>query len=65
MVVDMIPKEVCDVCGSDDILQQISFMANPNNPNITCQLPDTWEWDDFYYCNTCEDTCIPKEIEVA
>jgi hypothetical protein len=60
---DMTNKEVCATCGSDNILQRVTFMTNPNAPRHV-MLEDNWEWDDFYYCEDCEDTCDPKEVEV-
>jgi hypothetical protein len=53
-------KQVCDVCGSDNILQQISFMTNPNDDVQFDQDGTSWEWDDFHYCIACGDTCHTK-----
>ena len=48
----------CRDCGSDDILQEIAFMANPNTFNgETLGMRDP-QWQDYYYCNVCEDECL-------
>ena len=50
-------KEVCDECGGSDIRQQITFMVDPNDVPKSIKLDGEEVWDDYYWCNNCEDEC--------
>ncbi len=49
--------EICDRCGSDDIRQEISFMINPNTYNGSILDVNHGVWEDYYFCEVCQDTC--------
>lgn len=51
----------CDHCKSDDILQQAHIMVSPNLPLGPIDLNQNGEWDDFYWCNKCEEECGVEE----
>lgn len=53
---------VCATCGSSDIKQEASIMLDPNSkedPKL-----DDFHWEDYIWCDKCEDECEPIEEEV-
>jgi hypothetical protein len=47
-------KYSCARCGSEDIRQQVSVMLDPNDPPVLVDLSSVY-WDDYFYCESCED----------
>lgn len=54
---------VCDNCGGCNIATQITFMIDPNNIPKQLYLDGSETWDDWSWCQDCENECIPVEIE--
>ena len=56
-------KQVCRECGSDDVHIQVTAMVPvnldfDNDPKYNKGVPWTsldWTWDDYFWCNVCED----------
>lgn len=48
--------QVCDRCGSSDVLQQISYMVNPNTYEGDVSDSDSL-WEDYAICNFCNREC--------
>ena len=55
-------KVVCKKCGSDKITQQATIMVNPNDIENGLNW-DSVCWEDYYWCDECEDEAYAKEIE--
>ena len=55
-------KTVCKKCGSDKITQQATIMVNPNDIENGLNW-DSVMWEDYFWCDNCEDECGPKEVE--
>ena len=53
----------CHRCKSDDILQEATVMVSPNLPLEPIDLNQEGHWEDFYYCNKCEEECLGEESE--
>jgi|14BtaG_2_1085337.scaffolds.fasta_scaffold08258_3 hypothetical protein len=49
----------CDVCDSSNITQQVIAMVDANNTFDPNDL--TFDYDDFYWCEPCDDECKPIE----
>ena len=49
----------CDLCGSENILQQHSVMLPMNeDERLESKLHDTYA-DDYYFCEGCQEDCSP------
>ena len=59
-----IRKQCCSICNSLNITQQICFMIDPNDVPKEIKLDGTEIWDDWYWCDNCEDDCKPVTIEI-
>ena len=55
-------KVVCKKCGSDKIEQQATIMVNPNDIENGLNW-DSVMWEDYFWCDNCEDECDSKEEE--
>lgn len=53
----------CNRCKSDNILQEATVMVSPNLPLEPVDLNEKGNWEDFYYCNECEEECLAEETE--
>jgi len=49
----------CDVCDSINITQQVIAMVDANSTFDPMDL--TFDYDDFYWCEPCEEECKPIE----
>ena len=49
----------CDVCDSSNITQQVIAMVDANSTFDPMDL--TFDYDDFYWCEPCEEECKPIE----
>ncbi len=49
--------QVCNVCGSNDVRQSISFMVNPNTYKGIIVEDCYPRWEDYSYCVHCSDEC--------
>ena len=53
----------CRHCGSEDVSGQISSMVPLNKP-LPANFPvGMFEWDDYNYCNECQDDCKVMAVE--
>ena len=55
-------KVVCAKCGSDNIEQQATIMVNPNDIENGMNW-DSIMWEDYCWCDECEEECEVKEIK--
>ena len=52
----------CRDCGSTDVLGQASAMIPLNNIPDNISM-DKLQWDDYDYCNQCQDDCKVEATE--
>ena len=50
----------CDVCDSSNITQQVFAMVDANS-DFHHPMDIIFDYDDYYYCEPCEEECKPIE----
>lgn len=56
-------KYRCTNCGGENLKQEISFMVNPNTYDGSVLDMNDAQWEDYFYCDDCEDETHVEEID--
>ena len=57
-------KLICPICDGDDLAQEVTFLIDPNaRKNVYEIYPAELTFQDFFWCNSCDQEINPKEIK--